>query len=122
MKRIILIILLVVIAYGGYQYYLRSRPNNISLSPSDLSSKIIIRQTNLEDLTHVLGVATNNVFNSGKDLLNTVTDGEGEPFINKTVNDLTNQIKDLPQEQYDKVKYQFCKDVVIKYENPESTN
>jgi|GEM_PF-820335 len=119
MKRLLILLLLAIIGYGGYYYFQQSWAGLITPPPKlNLSDQLVIRQTNLSDLGNVLGVATGNLLQSGKNLLNTVTDGEGEPLINKTVNDLKNQIQDLPQEQYDNVKYEFCKDVVKQYESP----
>ncbi|MFH2019199.1 MAG: hypothetical protein ABII80_01085 [bacterium] len=123
MKRFLVILILAAIAYGGYQYYLQySLDNNVTPPQLKISDKLDIRQSNLSDFTDVLGAATSNLLESGKDLLDNITDKDGEPIINKTVDNLTNQIKDLPKEQYDKVKYEFCKDVVVKYESPAPTN
>ncbi len=46
-----------------------------------------------------------------------VTDEQEEALINKTVENITKQVKDLPQEQVKKIKYEFCKDVVTEYED-----
>lgn len=118
MKRLLVILILAAIGYLGYQYYLQySLGRNVTPPKLNLSDKINIRQSNLGDFANVLGAATSNLFESGKDILDNITDKDGEPIINKTVDNLTNQIRDLPQEQYDKVKYEFCKDIVIEYDN-----
>lgn len=123
MKRLLVIPILVAIAYGSYHLYLQySHGRNITPPKLIISDKLNIRQSNLGDFANVLGVTTSNFLESGKKILDSVTDKDGEPIINKTVDNLTNQIKDLPKEQYDKVKYEFCKDVVVKYESPAPSN
>ena len=113
MKRFLLLIIVAGLAYAGYQYYLQYGLGRSPTPPEiNLSDKLNIRQSNLGDFADVLGVATSNLFESGKDILDNITDKDGEPIINKTVDNLTNQIKDLPKEQYDKVKYEFCKDII----------
>ena len=41
-----------------------------------------------------------------------VTRQDPQELINKTVVDITNQVKDLPSEQVKKIKLEFCRDVM----------
>lgn len=118
MKRLLGLILLGGLIYGGYYFY----SNYIQVKPIEesnlVSNHMDITQapSSFGDIFSVLGATTSKFWESGLDGLNTVTDGAAEPVINKAVNDLQSRIKDLPKEQYEKVKYEFCKDIVEDYE------
>lgn len=91
MRRLFLLLIIVLIATGGYFYY-QSSGQHIN--------------------TAILGTASSQLVESGRTLLNQATGGQAEPVINKAVDDLQSRVKDLPQEQYEKVKYEFCKDML----------
>lgn len=116
MQRLLGLILLVALIFGVY-YFLtkRTQPQVEALLPP---SRMKITQTpgSFSDILSVLGASTSRIWESSLNSLNNVTDGAAEPVINKAVNDLQERIKELPKEQYEKVKYEFCKDVVNSYE------
>lgn len=119
MKRLIALILIAGLGYFGYLYYQNSQLS-ISTSPEGMGqSNLVINQTNgkLSDLANVLGTSIENLYVEGKDLLSEATDGKSDPIINKALENIQNEVKDLPKETVDKVKYEFCKDVVVEYEN-----
>ncbi len=114
MRRVLAFVLVLGIATVGYLYYKQSRV----LPPEEdnnLLSRLVITQKNssLDGLTSVLGAATTKVWNAARDTLDSATGGTAEPIINKAVQDLRTRVKDLPSEQYEKVKYEFCKDVLV---------
>ena len=79
MKRFLLLIIVAGLAYAGYQYYLQyGLGRGITPPEINLSDKLNIRQSNLGDFADVLGVATSNLFESGKDILDNITDKDGE--------------------------------------------
>jgi hypothetical protein len=118
MKRLIALLLVAVIGYFGYEYYQQSRtPNFTSALPA--SNNVVINQASgkLSDLSNVLGASIANLYEGSKEALSEVTDGKSDPIINRALENIQNEVKDLPKETVDKVKYEFCKDVVIEYEN-----
>jgi predicted negative regulator of RcsB-dependent stress response len=119
MKRLIALLIIAGLGYFGYIYYQNSQLSSTT-SPDSLSQgSLVINQTNgkLSDLANVLGTSIENLYVDGKDLLNEATDGKSDPIINKALENIQNEVKDLPKETVDKVKYEFCKDVVVEYEN-----
>lgn len=115
MRRIIAFFVLVGLVALGYYFYTQSQRTS-SAPVSRL--KITQAPYQFDSLSKVLGTTTTKVIDTTTNLLNGVTDGQAEPLINKTLENLQNEVKDLPREQYEKVKYEFCKDVVTKYESP----
>lgn len=110
--------LILVLAFGGYLYYQRTIGQSSLTSRRVLTPQMKITQTplNLVNFTKVLGAATSSLVDTGRSLLDSATDGQAEPLINRTLNNLQREVKDLPREQYDKVKAEFCQDVVQEYE------
>ncbi len=124
MKRLLALILIAGLGYFGYLYYQNSQLSS-SLSPEGIpQGSLVINQTNskLSDLANVLGTSIENIYEGGKDLLNDATGGKSDPIINKALSNIQNEVKDLPKEAVDKVKYEFCKDVVVEYENKSKPN
>ena len=119
MKRLIALVLIAGIGYFGYQYYQRSKITSLSSVSLSPSNTLVINQTSdkVTDLAKVLGASIENVYQNGKVMLNDATDGKSDPIINKALSNIQNEVKDLPKEAVDKVKYEFCKDVVTEYEN-----
>lgn len=113
MKRLLALVIVLVVGYLGYTWY---RTQTRVASPASVAFSLNSKPLS-GNLLNVLGTTTSNLFAQTTALLNSATDGAAEPLINKTVSDLQERIKDLPQEQYDKVKYEFCKDVVSSYKN-----
>lgn len=119
-KRLFILIAILALAYAGFLYYQSTKSSGLSavMNLSPINSSKIRSASSLEfsNLSKVLGTATNGVLG----VLNTATDGEAEPIINQTLENLQNEVKDLPKKQYEKVKYEFCKDVVQEYESNSS--
>lgn len=113
MLRIVFFALALAGLYFGYRAYQAKSPSTIStLPPISIS-----HSPDLDKITDVLGASINNVVDSGRSILNSATDGKSDPIINQALINIQNEVKDLPQEAVDKVKYEFCKDVVTEYEN-----
>lgn len=111
MRRLLLLSLLVGTVLIGYYLY-RAR----TAAPS---RRVVTPQLNVKtppfdvgNLAKVLGAATSRALERGEELLNQATDGQAEPLINHTLKNLQQEVKDLPREQYDKVKYEFCKELI----------
>lgn len=119
MRRLLtLAIIGLLIATGYYYFSVLNNKDKIGAEPQISPTKMKITQvpTSFNDLFAVLGATTSELWESGLSGLNNVTDGKAEPVINKAVSDLQERIKELPKEQYEKVKYEFCKDVVTSFE------
>ncbi len=119
MKQLFLLLVFSGIIYGGYLYYRQSKVlGTRTSSPVETQSKLLITHTSdkLGDILSVLGSETQNVVSSGQELLSTATDGQSDPIINRAVVNLQSQVKDLPKETVDKIKYEFCKGIVNDYE------
>lgn len=104
MRRLLAFIIVLVLVGVGYFFYTQIRTGKGVMSANSRPS--------VSQITSVLGATTSDLWQSGLNLLNGATDGAAEPVINKAVSDLQNRIKSLPEEQYQKVKYEFCKDVI----------
>lgn len=119
MKRLLGLLLLAGIIYGGYLYYRQSKisPPRIS-TPLLSTNNVVITQASdkLGNLAAVLGESATKLLDSGKELLNTATSGQSDPIINQLIENTQNTLKDLPQKEADKIKYEFCKGVVTNYE------
>jgi hypothetical protein len=118
MRRLLALALLLVLVGGGYYYYQSSQPASLSPSPPQLN---LTQDLDLGSVTSVLGTTTSNLVSKTTEILNEATDGEAEPVINRTLHNLQEEVKDLPREQYEKVKYEFCRDIVEQYEEEQSS-
>ena len=119
MKRLLGLILLAGLVYGGYVYYKQQTAlTNISSIPQSGSNLVITSSSNkLSDLAGVLGASISNTYENGKALLSDVTSGKSEPIINELVSKTTETLKDLPRKEAEKIKYEFCRGIVEEYEN-----
>jgi hypothetical protein len=120
MKRLIGIILLLALVYGGYTFYTQSTHKNTFpvLSKSDKDSKLSIATTNqIDKAVNVLGTSISSALENGQEYLSDVTQGKSEPIINELITKTTETLKDLPRKEAEKIKYEFCKGVVTEYEN-----
>jgi hypothetical protein len=120
MKFFLVLLLLCGITYGGYVYYRQSTGKSpISSSVMSSPGKLTITQSGnkLNELASVLGASIANTYENGKELLSSATNGASEPIINQLVTKTTETLKDLPQKEADKIKYEFCKGVVTEYES-----
>lgn len=118
MKFFLVLLLLSGLTYGGYVYYRQSSTHLNTSPPVVNQGKLTIRQASdsLGNLATVLGVQAQNIFDSGQAILSTATSGASEPIINQLVTKTQETLKDLPQKETEKIKYQFCKGVVTEYE------
>jgi hypothetical protein len=108
MKRILVLVSIIAIGFFGYRYY---KANKLTI-PTAISSRIPSTPVRPNtDFLSVLGTSTSDIVARGTELLNHASGGKAEPIINKAVSDLQDRVKDLPAEEYKKVKYEFCKDV-----------
>ncbi len=124
MKRLLGLLLLAGIIYGGYLYYRGSQSlrAHLSVASSPVTNQVNISQASnqLGNLAAVLGASATNLLDNGKALLSSATAGQSDPIINKLISNTQNTLKDLPQKEADKIKYEFCKGVVTNYESTQS--
>lgn len=118
MKRLLALVLLVGIIYGGWVFYqstlhpsssTSSRPNNPSLSLQDSSSV-------LSNLESVLGASIENGVGTVTNLINKVASPNQAPIINKAIENFQSELKQLPEDQVKKIQYNYCKGIVEEYE------
>lgn len=121
MKRLIGIILLLGLVYGGYTFYVQSKTAKISsLDPvENNSNKLIINQASdkIGAYASVLGASISNLWDEGQIMLSDATNGASEPIINELIKKTTDTLKDLPRKEAEKIKYEFCRSIVEEYEN-----
>ncbi len=124
MKRLLALVLIAGLSYFGYQFYQNSMISTDIIPEPQTQGNLVINQATgkLSDIAQVLGMSVEGLYENGKDVLNQVTDGKSDPIINKALENIQNEVKDLPKETVDKVKYEFCKDVVYEYENKSKPN
>lgn len=120
MKRLIGLILLAGLIYGGYVFYNQSKS---AKSPQIVSSTVSSKQLSISQVSDkldayasVLGANVEAAIQNGQEYLSDVTNGKSEPIINELVNKTTETLKDLPRKEAEKIKYEFCKGVVTDYE------
>ena len=124
MKRLLALVLIAGLSYFGYQFYQNSMISTDIIPEPQTQGNLVINQATgkLSDIAQVLGMSVEGLYENGKDVLNQVTDGKSDPIINKALENIQNEVKNLPKETVDKVKYEFCKDVVYEYENKSKPN
>lgn len=120
MKRLLGLLLLAGIIYGGYLYYRQAKTVGSGLPTPQLSSsnQVVITQASdkLGNMAAVLGESVTNLLDQGQAMLSTATAGQSDPIINQLVANTQQTLKDLPQKEAEKIKYEFCKGVVTNYE------
>lgn len=118
MKRILIFLVLVGLAYGGYLYYQQSRTTT-NISNVTVPSELEVKQvgSGIGDMAAVLGASISNLVSTGQEYLSGVTNGASEPVINQLITKTQEALKDLPKREAEKIKYEFCKDVVTEFEN-----
>lgn len=123
--RKLLPLLLIGAVVGAY--YLPQNPELItriipqnaeSQDQEDENSEVVM--TTSENIGSVLSSTVQNISNVTRSIIDKMTDEQEEALINQTVKNLSTQIKDLPREQVEKIKYQFCQDVIEEYEQENS--
>ncbi len=122
MRKLLLIAIFSLAIGTGYYYYQQLGSLNPLINSSTLAPKLNISQAPLDvtSLKQVLGEATSAVLDTSNNIINQVTDGDGGPVINEAIETIQKEIQEIPQEQYDKLKYEFCQGVINEYE--ESNN
>lgn len=115
MLRLIILLAIVGSLFYGYTFYQASRQGVTTTSTPSI--EITHAPPAVNQVASVLGASISNAVESGRELLSNATDGKSEPVINQALENIRNEVKDLPKEAVDKVKYEFCKDVVTEYEN-----
>lgn len=124
MKLLLVLLILAGLSYGGYLYYRQSSLRDTRLfTPPSSQNQLLISQTSdkLGNLAAVLGASISNTFETGKEVLNNITEGTSEPIINQLVSKTQETLKDLPRKEAEKIKYEFCRGVVEEYESPKSS-
>lgn len=123
MKQFFAILILAGLSYGGYLFYRQVSLGNTRLStPSISQGQLLISQTSnkLGNLAAVLGASISDTFETGKEMLNDVTEGASEPIINQLMTKTQETLKDLPRKEAEKIKYEFCRGVITEYESSSS--
>ena len=122
MKQLFILLILAGLVYGGYLYYRQSKTVAISQITPVAQGQLVIAQAsdNLGSLAMVLGAHAQSLYESGVGALSSATGGQSDPIVNRVVTNLQSQVKDLPAETVNKVKYEFCKGVVTEYEASQS--
>ena len=118
MKFFLVMLLLCGITYGGYIYYRQSQGRALITASQGASSYLQLGSSSaqLGNLAAVLGASVTSTYKTGKDLLSNATGGASDPILNQLVSKTQETLKDLPQKEADKIKYEFCKGVVTEYE------
>ena len=74
------------------------------------SSKMVIE--NKDNAMNVLGATVHRITNSAKDIVEKMAGEQEEAIINQAVENISKQVKTLPEQQVKKIKYQFCRDII----------
>ncbi|MFZ2199412.1 MAG: hypothetical protein WAV40_01335 [Microgenomates group bacterium] len=123
MKRLLALILLAGVIYGGYTFYLQTKTKKSDAMIPDFSNKLTINNASdkIGGYASVLGTSIEKLWQNGQEALSNATSGASQPIINELVSKTTDTLKDLPRKEADKIKYEFCKGVVNDYEAAKST-
>jgi len=122
MKRLLGLLLLVGLVYGGYIFYGQYTHKNTAVAlPVAFTSTSSVTMTKsndkLSELASVLGARVTSTYENGKEFLSNATNGASEPIINELITKTSETLKDLPRREAEKIKYEFCKGVVTEYES-----
>lgn len=114
MKKLLALVILAAAGYFGYTWYETSlnKPTRGLNYDSSMSLNLHPPELKTPGVLNVLGTTTSNIITKTTELLNSATGGAAEPVINQAVSDLQDRIKSLPEKEYQKVKYEFCKDIL----------
>lgn len=110
MKKLLALVILLSIGFVGYRLYLSSRSPSASLIPNQATANKL-SQPDVASSLNVLGQTTSSLIAQGTSLLNRATNGQAEPVINQVVRDLQARVQNLPEQEYKRVKAEFCRDV-----------
>lgn len=120
MKRLLAFFILAGLVYGGWVFYEFSRSGDRSVSLRNLpsSTEVVISdsQKAWDNLESVLGASIGRAITTGRDWVDEATAGQAEPIVNRAVSNFQEELKQLPADQVEKIKYDFCKPIVTDYE------
>jgi hypothetical protein len=123
MKRILILVILGLIGYGGYVFYqsytVKEQPLSVDNLSDTLTLNIQDQSGAWENVQSVLGASISNAVETGKEWMSEATNGASEPIVNRAISNFQEELKSLPSEQVDRIKYDFCKPIVDEYEQKE---
>lgn len=114
-----MLLAIISLAVGiGYFFYQQANSGKSITSSSILTPKLNISTAPLDiaSFKQVLGNATSAVLDTSNSIANQIAGEEGGPVINEAIETIQQEISEIPQEQYDKLKYEFCQGVIDEYE------
>lgn len=121
MSRLLILILVGALCYGGWRYYLsREVPVRSSRPTTDVQTpKLSLQdpQTALDSLGAVLGASITQGVAAVGETLNSVSGGRSEPLINQAISNFQKELSTLPEDQVKKLQYNYCKGIVQEYES-----
>lgn len=120
MKRLIGFLLLGALIFGGYTLYTQSQSASQSNEVGPKTQNLLTVEGATDEISQIasiLGASIESTYINGKEILSSATSGASDPIINQLVDKTTETLKDLPQKQAEKIKYEFCRGIVEDYEN-----
>lgn len=120
MKRLLALIIISGMVYGGWVLWQQTRPSTSTRIKNISSSPTLSLQDPKEafsSLEAVLGESISSGVEVVSDKLNAATGGASEPIINQAISNFQTELKKLPEDQMKKVQYNYCKTVVNEYES-----
>lgn len=103
MRIIFALLILSALAYGAW-YYTGNRTLTLPIS-------------SINNQSSVLGSNITNQFELTKTKLEQLTTKSNSPIINTAVENISSNLKKIPEDQLKKLEYNYCKDIVEEYEN-----
>lgn len=121
MRSLLALILILGIAYFGYNFYQRYETAKLSsAAPAPLNlTNLTVKNSaiDLENIQKVLGASAENLVTTSKAWLSDATGGASDPIVNRAINNFQTELMQLPAEQVERIKYDFCKPIVTNYES-----
>lgn len=105
-----LIFVIFIIFIAGALFLYRNPGIKSEIQSTSSASGIVAKSA--EQASKILGIATKKTVQSATNLYNKYTDEQEEALINSTVDNITKQVKDLPEQQVKKIKRRFCEDII----------
>ena len=115
MKKLVRKLLpLFALAIAGGVFYAYRNPELMRQTPEGAAEKppAEIIFTTRDQATNILGTTASKIKTTATGLIDKLSDEQEEALINSTVENISRQVKDLPAEQVQKIKYEFCKDII----------
>lgn len=124
MKRLLIVLIVGGLVYGGWVFYQNYTAQNTNSSISTVAPGLDLSMTDSssgwDNVQSVLGASISNVIETGKEWIDEASGGQAEPVINRAINNFQEELKDLPKEQVERIKYDFCKPIVESYKADEN--